>query len=310
MRDRLKTAIEARVLWRSGEPVCVALAAVLDGAGVKRFGSDAVRVIGGHADTCAECQERRDTRLEPSTLFGAIPFIVVPMLLKMKVAHALSESGVPMDGSEAAAAEGGSHTGRHRRGGRGRRLAAMGGVVVVAFVGVGVAAEEVDEIPFVETATSNHTPTSTLAASSTTSTTVAPVPSTTEGGSGPVAPPAGVVPAPSPPAVTASISVTPSSEPTRYTMGRVVARWSSTGGTSVQVTGPEGLIGTSTTGSAAVCPGRILRGDCYASARTYTYAVTVRDASGAVVAAGQRDVDDQLTIRRRWSALPRRRRAA
>ena len=94
---------------------------------MKRFGSRRGPGDRRSRRRSAECQEGRDTRLEPSTLFGAIPFIVVPMLLKMKVAHALSESGVPMDGSEAAAAEGGSHTGRHRRGGRGRRLEVGGG---------------------------------------------------------------------------------------------------------------------------------------------------------------------------------------
>jgi RNA polymerase sigma factor (sigma-70 family) len=75
VRNRLKTAVEARVLWRSGEPVCAGLADALAAAGVTRFGADAVRVSTQHAEQCAECQERRQLRLEPSKMFVAIPIL-------------------------------------------------------------------------------------------------------------------------------------------------------------------------------------------------------------------------------------------
>jgi len=120
-RNRLKTAVEARVLWRSGEPVCAGLAGALAKAEVGHFGADAVRVATRHAEKCAECQERRQTRLEPSALFGAVPFLAVPWLLKMKVAHALSESGVPMVESEAMVSQGSTSDG----GGAPRRRARL-----------------------------------------------------------------------------------------------------------------------------------------------------------------------------------------
>ena len=98
VRNRLKAAVEARVLWRSGEPVCAGLAAALTEANVTKFGADAVRVATKHAETCAECQERRHTRLEPSKMFAALPILSIPML-KSKIAHALDDVGVPMQAS-------------------------------------------------------------------------------------------------------------------------------------------------------------------------------------------------------------------
>ena len=169
-RNRLKTAVEAHVLWRSGEPVCAGLAAALSTAEVRHFGPEAVRVTTRHAEKCAECQERRQTRLEPSAMFGALPFLAVPWLLKMKVAHALSESGVPMAESETIAGPDPDALPKGRRRPRRKRLVGAGVVAVVAFVGVGAFADQVDEakVPVavapkvVTTTTGEETTTSTV----------------------------------------------------------------------------------------------------------------------------------------------------
>ena len=236
-------------------------------------------------EKCAMCQERREMRLEPSKLFAAVPLVVAPMLLKMKVAHALSGSGVPMEGSDTFATEESPH-GRRRR--RGRHVATAAVVIVGAFTGVGLAAKDVGELHLVETAIKQGT-TTTLATTTTTTVVTAPpvtnVTATTKPHVGiPFVPPPTTPPtAPA----TASISVVPASEPNGYTIGRVMAKWSTSGGASVQVTGPEGLISTAPTGSAAVCPGTPRSGTCNVMdplPHTYTYTVTVRDGSGVVVA--------------------------
>jgi RNA polymerase sigma factor (sigma-70 family) len=288
VRNRLKTAIEARVLWRSGEPVCAGLAVALDGAGIEEFGPDAVRLAGEHAATCAECQGRRETRLEPSKLFGAMPFVIVPMLLKMKVAHALSESGVPMDGSEAFHFDGRGHR-RMRR--RARHVFVVTGtVVIVAFVGVGVAADRVHEVLIADTSQPTTTTlivtTTTTAPTTTPSTTTVTEPSTTPTTTKKIY----VPPPPPPPPASASISVSPASEPNGYTFGRVVLTWSSSGGSSVRVvsSGPDGLISTAASGAESVCPGTIRSGGCYIAGgfpQTFTYTVNVYDANGAIVAS-------------------------
>lgn len=297
VRSRLKAAIEARVLWRSGEPVCEGLAGALATAGVTRFGPDAVRVIGGHADKCAACQEQRETRLEPSALFGAIPFIVVPLVLKMKVAHALSESGVPMDGSAAAAADADGR-GLRRKHRRGRRVAVVGGVLVVAFVVVGVAAEDLDELPTLETAAAKKSPVTTTSPSPV-STTIPPAVTVTtqEQGDGPgafVPPPTAPSTPPSAPTATASISVSPGSVAGSYGWPGGAPRvvWSTSGGASVSVTwsGPAGthsagIPSTAATGNVGVCPGLITGAPtqtCRPRPGTHTYTVTVRDASGNI----------------------------
>ncbi len=99
VRNRLGDAVRARVLWRGGEPVCTDLQAALADAGVTSFGPDAVRVATAHAEHCEECSERRRLRLEPTALFAATPLLVAPVALKGRIASALADEGVPMDGS-------------------------------------------------------------------------------------------------------------------------------------------------------------------------------------------------------------------
>jgi RNA polymerase sigma factor (sigma-70 family) len=272
-RNRLKTAVEARVLWRSGEPVCEGLAGALTTAKVGRFAPEAVRVTTRHAAKCAECQERRQTRLEPSAMFGALPFLVVPWLLKMKVAHALSESGVPMAESEVMGPHGTASDGdgdpRRRARFRRRALVGAGIVAVVAVFGVGAFAETVDEVTI---SAPEITTTSAPGATTSTAPAVVPadVPSATTATTKPFAPPP--VPPTTPPTAppetaTASISVVP----IRVAPFTEV-RWSSTGGTSWSVSGPR--LSASTPSGAqqmATRPGEV-------------YTIVVQGSSGQVLA--------------------------
>jgi hypothetical protein len=161
-------------------------------------------------------------------------------------------------------------------------VATIGGVVVVAFIGVGVAADEVGEIPLVETSATG-TKTTTLP-SSTTSTAPA-TPSSTAGSSGSPSPPV-FVPPPAPPSVTASISVSPATAGASHPYGSVRVTWGTSGGASVTVSG-TGLSSTQASGNVPVCPGtRVgIRGStCRANPGPHIYTVVVRDANGAVVA--------------------------
>jgi RNA polymerase sigma factor (sigma-70 family) len=289
VRNRLKTAVEARVLWRSGEPVCAGLAAALSAADVTRFGADAVRVATLHAEKCAECQERRQLRLEPSKMFIAIPILSVP-LLKSKVAHALDGGGVPMGASSAVDLA----SGRRRRP-SGRQLAAAGVAVVVVIFGIGAFAEDVEEATSV--ATHHGAPSATTPSTTTTIVTVVPfVPlpgpvSTTATTAAPPnvalpGPPADSTPPPpdstpkdpkpSDPAPTADISAARRGD-------FVTVQWSSTGGVSWKISGP-GLSASSASGSDTVCPGGLdPSGRCQPSRPPATYTITVTNASGQSV---------------------------
>jgi len=99
VRGRLEVAIRARVLWRSGEPVCDVLAKRLEQAKVTSFDAEAVRVIERHVPGCNECDERQRLRLQPTALFAALPLMVAPMFIKTQACAALSAQGVPMGGS-------------------------------------------------------------------------------------------------------------------------------------------------------------------------------------------------------------------
>jgi RNA polymerase sigma factor (sigma-70 family) len=100
-RARFATAFGARMLWRGSRPACPLLETELAAAGVAGYGSEAVAIADRHASDCDDCDERRRLRLEPSALFGALPLLAAPALLKAKVAGALASSGVPMSGSAA-----------------------------------------------------------------------------------------------------------------------------------------------------------------------------------------------------------------
>jgi RNA polymerase sigma factor (sigma-70 family) len=108
VRGRFESALGARVLWDGDEPACDALRAELAEAGLSTFDPAAIKLAERHARTCDECGERRRLRLEPAALFGAVPILVAPSLLKQHVAAALAADGVPFD---PAAVGGGSGSG-------------------------------------------------------------------------------------------------------------------------------------------------------------------------------------------------------
>lgn len=99
LKNRLETAIRARVLWRGGSPSCAVLAQRLSDLGIDRFSADAVRVTERHVPGCVECDERQRLGVQPAALFAAVPLVAVPLVLKQTAAAALAASGVPMGGS-------------------------------------------------------------------------------------------------------------------------------------------------------------------------------------------------------------------
>jgi DNA-binding CsgD family transcriptional regulator len=99
VRKRFEVALKARLLWRGTRPACDELQALLVSAGVESFSAEAVKIADKHAPGCEECSTRRESRLSPAAMFGAVPLIAVPVLFKQQAAYALEGSGVPMSGS-------------------------------------------------------------------------------------------------------------------------------------------------------------------------------------------------------------------
>jgi RNA polymerase sigma factor (sigma-70 family) len=100
LKRKLGSAIQAWVLWpaasRPGVAGCAGLRQAIDDAGVTRFGPEAVRVIDGHARGCDACQDRRQLRVAPEVLFGAVPILPAGSILRARAAAALQADGVPM----------------------------------------------------------------------------------------------------------------------------------------------------------------------------------------------------------------------
>ena len=238
-RNRLKEAVAARVLWRGGTPECGDLADVLAEAGITRFGADAVRVTTAHATGCDLCTRRQELRLDPAAMFGAVPFVAGPVVLKQKTAHALMADGVPMKGSahfsgdappgEFGRGNGEVDAGEVDGGGdgkavseRGRRIAqavgAIAVVVVLAIAGIVALADTVDH-GTVDRGTVDQSAVRSQATTSTipqTSPTTPIAPSTTVAEPPVVVPPTAPPvtnppppPPPEPPAATATATMTP-----------------------------------------------------------------------------------------------------
>lgn len=96
VRARFATAFGARMLWNGTRPACTQLEALLAVVGIDTFGAEAVKIADRHAAQCSECDERRQSRLEPSALFSAVPFVVAPAAFKLRVAASLASHGVPV----------------------------------------------------------------------------------------------------------------------------------------------------------------------------------------------------------------------
>ncbi|MBL8775352.1 MAG: sigma-70 family RNA polymerase sigma factor [Acidimicrobiales bacterium] len=97
---------------------------------------------------------------------------------------------------------------------------------------------------------------------------------------GPADPPVVTVPPP-PPAPEGALSASPSRVGTVHPNGQVVVSWSSSGATTISVSGP-GLSSSSPAGSQGVCPGTVVSSVCRASAGTYTYVLTATGPGGTV----------------------------
>jgi RNA polymerase sigma factor (sigma-70 family) len=319
-RNRLKDAVAARVLWRGGQPECGDLADALGAAGISRFSADAVRVTSAHVPECELCSRRRALRLDPAALFGAVPMVAGPVVLKQEIAHALEADGIPVGESAHAPA---SVAARQRSTGRRRgRVAAVVGaafiVVVVALVVAFAGALDdgtVDEQ--VAASDSESVVTTTPAARATTSTapatTTAPSPTTTAQPTAPTSPiapgpsdPGIVTPPPAtppasapatlgtpppttapPPPASASASVSPATvttPPPYLRPSAPVLTWTTSGGASVTVLGP-GVNSTAPSGSTPLCPNAssAVWSICEPPNGVYTYIVTVRNGSGAVL---------------------------
>jgi RNA polymerase sigma factor (sigma-70 family) len=103
LKRKLGGAIQAWVLWpaasRPGVAGCAGLRRAIDDAGVTRFGPEAVRVIDRHARDCDACQDRRQLRVAPEVLFGAVPIVPAGSILRARAVAALQAEGVPMPAS-------------------------------------------------------------------------------------------------------------------------------------------------------------------------------------------------------------------
>lgn len=286
VRNRLGDAVRARVLWHGGSPRCADLAALLADAGIERFDADAVRVTTAHVDTCEACEERRRLRLAPAALFGAIPILGVPAVLNQRVAAALVDDGVPMEGSEALGAHG--PTGVVSRILSRRPAAVVAGIgtlVVLALLAAWTiaAGDDDGETTVQAPATSTSTTTTTVTTSTTTVPDVAP---TTPADTPPATDAPVMLPLPDAPPPEVTLRITEVQSQSVYTESnapRLV--WSVVGGAVVEVTGPNFPTSYEASGDEALCP---TAGEgwtsCPAESGSWDYTVRVFDASGTVVA--------------------------
>ena len=307
VRQRFAAAVRARVLWRGDRPACDALDRMLTSAGISEFDTEAVKMADKHADSCPQCSDRRDLRLQPSALFAAVPLVAAPVLLKQQTAHALEAAGVAMDGSEFGSGDGHGSDGHEtkdgpRRAPRRARVAGMVAVAAVVLVAAVVAlASRTDDATLDElevaasssltTTTSTSTPTTIAVAppESTQPELVAPEPVPTPESTEPpsAAPPPPPDPGPAP--VSINLSLTPSQAPTSY-LGPdfPVLSWSVADAASVRVEGPlngaPALLSTAAVGQTGVCPGAGSATFCNTPPGPYTYLVRAFDADGIEVA--------------------------
>jgi hypothetical protein len=304
VRQRFATAVRARVLWRGDRPSCAALDEMLVAAGITSFDQDAVKLADKHADGCPQCSERRELRLQPSTMFAAVPLVVAPVLFKQQTAHALEVAGVPMDGS-AFGSEGASEPGDQpsdggrRRSHRARRVAVLSGVAALVLIAAVVALAgrtgdgTVNELAVtastgVPTTVSTTAPTTVVDESTTLPVDEITVeePSTTI----PPEPDPSTPPQPPPPAIAVEFTITPAQQDLAFPIGQApVLAWTVTGAAAVRVEGPAGgqvrVLSTDHAGSLRVCPGQQVGSTCEAVVpASHEYLLRAFDAGGQEVA--------------------------
>ncbi len=304
VRNRLATAVGARMLWRGGQPACALLRAELVAADVERFDAEAVRVTDRHAAACDECTERKRVRLSPAQMFSAVPILSLPAL-KAKTAHALDAAGVPMQGSLALHdADDLTHTSHRSRRARMRRVllgAAAASFVIVAVIAITAAGlghdAKVVEVSVSVPSTVPAAVVSPTHASSSTSTTTSSVPSTTTttAPAPPVVVPGTPTPTVATPGTAARTTTTTVPLTVRYTLepsevnrgypktttDGPVLRWGVAGARRVRVYDDVNVFASDkASGSSVVCPDAGTQAACNAGPGTYTYALDAYDARG------------------------------
>lgn len=277
---------------------------MLVAAGITSFDQDAVKLADKHADGCPQCSERRELRLQPSTMFAAVPLVVAPVLFKQQTAHALEVAGVPMDGS-AFGTEGASEPGDQRsdsgrrRSHRARRVAVLSGVAALVLIAAVVALAgrtgdgTVNELAVtasteVPTTVSTTVPTTVVDESTTQPVDEITVeePSTTI----PPEPDPSTPPPPPPPAIAVDFTISESIRPPVYVMPAYPKlRWTVTGAASVRIEGPvagqQALISTDLAGEHLACPGLDTGSSCAnAPLGNHEYVLRAFDAGGQEVA--------------------------
>lgn len=291
VRNRLATAVAARMLWRGGEPSCAELRAELVAHDVDRFDGDAVRVATRHAATCEACTARKQLRLDPQKMFAAIPIMVLPSL-KAQVAHALDGAGVPMQGSTAF--DPSNARGRH---GRARRwllgtAAAAAVVLFVVLIAAGALSREPAAVVSIAATPSSTTSISTSSTSTTnSSTSTTTIPTTTTTIATPVVPPVTTPPTIPAPATTTTtlpiasrFAMNPANEMQGYSMSAPPElSWTVTNVARVHVSGAN-VDAKTTAGSVQVCPDQVdANNNCSAAAGTYSYTLDAFNAHGTRV---------------------------
>jgi RNA polymerase sigma factor (sigma-70 family) len=313
-RQRLGTAVAARVLWRGGKPQCERLRDELATVGVDRFGAPVLKIVDRHVPDCDDCQKRRRIRLDPGVLFSAMPMLSIPAL-QARVTEALSADGVPVESHDPSAVATRVPTGRRRRA---TTTLVVVGLMIVAAVIVGIVVvsavedETKDASPVtgaIDHATVTAVATSALNASTSptipimTATTIGLAADTSvdpRGATGTTAavvvtptstpqPPSTTPPSTAPPLPSGRLSISRSTVPFPggYSMSSAAAprlTWSTSNVATVTLSGPN-LTKHALDGEVAVCPGVESSGHCTLtpSIGTVTYRLRGYDGENALV---------------------------
>ncbi len=290
-RQRLGPALEARVLWRDGTPLCAALRADLIAADVETFDGEAVRVVDRHAAGCRECTEREHLHVDAERLFAAIPILTIAEL-RTQTAYALANAGVPMQGSNAFDGEA-PPPAKPPNGGRRRvrrwlvAAGAAGIIVIIALIigasamGHDAAAPVVVVAKSTTTSSSTSTSTSTTSSTSTSTTTTTTVPVTV--------PPTTTTTTIAPAVAVFKLAPTTAAQgyATKPTTGPVLT-WSTSGLARVDVYDSTKVFDrTTATGTSVVCPGvaqTTTKDTCTAEPGTYVYTLDGFNASNNLIA--------------------------
>lgn len=106
LKDGVEESITAFIMARRGRRECADLDDLLTGRGTVFFDADMRKVVARHIEACATCQEQRKKLVSPTTIFGALAAVAVPLGLKQKaLAEAMGQWAI-LAGSEAGKAGG------------------------------------------------------------------------------------------------------------------------------------------------------------------------------------------------------------